>query len=445
MASKINANPSLWWKLSWQLSLVFVAVVAAVIVGLCVYGAMILSPTVGLQDKLTVALREALTRDAQGQLVVKEGPALHAFKSENGRLWFVVATPDGRTTSYGAVPALYAEMSRYVRLIKDGDIRGATDTDEIASIDSIETPIGEVRVMYGGNPSKSATFLTMLTKTYPIYFPLLAIALPAVFLTVPRVVRRALAGLNSVVSKAPDIDARRAGSRLPVEDVPKEVAPLIVAFNSILERLEKQFQARQRFLIDAAHELRTPIAIMQTRIEGMSEGRERRRLMDDVARLGDTAEQLLDFERNDQATDLHQTVDLVDIARTIVADLAPVAIAAGYEISFESDVDKFERKGSPSALPRAVSNLVRNAIDHGGNGGMISVSVSRNGEIAVSDEGPGIPPGQRELVFEPFYRVTPRSKGAGLGLSLVKQVVVNHRGQVTIDSTSAGTTFKIHF
>jgi signal transduction histidine kinase len=184
---------------------------------------------------------------------------------------------------------------------------------------------------------------------------------------------------------------------------------------------------------------------MQTRIEGMSEGRERRRLMDDVARLGDTAEQLLDFERNDQATDLHQTVDLVDIARTIVADLAPVAIAAGYEISFESDVDKFERKGSPSALPRAVSNLVRNAIDHGGNGGMISVSVSRNGEIAVSDEGPGIPPGQRELVFEPFYRVTPRSKGAGLGLSLVKQVVVNHRGQVTIDSTSAGTTFKIHF
>jgi signal transduction histidine kinase len=445
MSPETNSNSSLWWKLSWQLSLVFVAVVAAVIVGLCAYGAMILSPTVGLQDKLTVALNEALVRDAQGRLVITESPALRAFKSENDRLWFVVATSDGVTTSYGAVPAPYAELSRYVRLIKDADIRGATDTDEVASIDSIKTTLGEVRVMYGGNTSKSATFLTMLMKTYPIYIPLLAIALPAVFLTVPRIVRRALTGLNSVVRRAPDIDPRRSGSRLPVKGVPKEVVPLIVAFNSILARLEEQFLSRRRFLIDAAHELRTPIAIMQTRIEGMSAGQERRRLMDDVARLGETAEQLLDFERSDQATDLHEPIDLVEIARTVVADLAPLAIAAGYEISFQSDVDKLERQGSPAALQRAISNLVRNAIDHGGNAGSISVCVSGEGQLAVSDEGPGIPAGQQEQVFEPFYRVTPRSKGAGLGLSLVKQIVSNHRGQVTIDSASTGTTVKIQF
>ncbi len=445
MAPGMNSNPSLWWKLSWQLSLVFIVVVAAVIVGLCVYGTMILSPTVGLQSKLTVALKEALTRDTQGQLVVAESPALRAFKSENDRLWFVVATPEGTTVSYGAVPAPYAGLSHYLRLVKDADIRGATDTDEVASIDSIETMIGEIRVMYGGNTSKTATFLTMLANTYPIYVPLLAIALPAVFLTVPRIVRHALAGLNSVVRKAPDIDPQRLGSRLPVEDVPKEVVPLIVAFNSILERLEEQFQARRRFLIDAAHELRTPIAIMQTRIEGMPAGQDRRRLMNDVARLGETAEQLLDFERSDQTADLHETVDLVEIARTVVADLAPLAIAAGYEISFESDVDRLEREGSPSALPRAISNLVRNAIDHGGDAGTISVSVSADGRVAVSDEGPGIPADQREQVFEPFYRVTPRSKGAGLGLSLVKQIVSNHRGQIAVDSASSGTTFTIQF
>lgn len=443
MSAATISNPSLWWKLSWQLSLVFVAVVAAVIVGLCVYGAMILSPTVGLQDKLSVALHEAVARDAQGQLVIQESPALKSFKSENDRLWFVVATPDGMTASYGAVPAPYAEMSRFVRLIRDGDIRGAADTDEVASIDRIDTPLGEVPVMYGGNTSRSATFLTMLTKTYPIYLPLLAIALPAVFFTVPRVVQHALAGLNAVVSKAPEIDPRRPGSRLPVEDVPNEVAPLIIAFNSILERLEEQFQARQRFLIDAAHELRTPIAIMQTRIEGMPEGGQRRRLMADVARLGETAEQLLDFERNDQATDVHEPVDLVEIVRSVVADLAPMAIAGGYEISFESDIDQVEREGSRPALQRAISNLVRNAIDHGGNKGAISVMVSWQGEIAVSDEGPGIPADQREQVFEPFYRLTPRSTGAGLGLSLVKQIVANHHGQVTIDSAPSGTTFKI--
>ncbi|TGV95407.1 sensor histidine kinase, partial [Mesorhizobium sp. M2E.F.Ca.ET.154.01.1.1] len=105
-------------------------------------------------------------------------------------------------------------------------------------------------------------------KLNPIYLPLLAIALPALFLTVPHIVRQALQGLNVVVRKVPDIDPRRPGSRLPLENVPKEVVPLILAFNRILERLEEQFQARGRFLIDAAHELRTPVAIMQARIEG---------------------------------------------------------------------------------------------------------------------------------------------------------------------------------
>lgn len=200
MSAATISNPSLWWKLSWQLSLVFVAVVATVIVGLCVYAAMILSPTVGLQDKLGVALYEAVARDAQGQLVIQESPALRSFKAENDRLWFVVATPDGMTASFGAVPALYAEMARFVRLIRDGDIRGAADTDEAASIDRIDTPLGEVRVMYGGNTSRSATFLAMLPKTYPIYLPLLAIALPAIFFTVPRVVRHALAVLISTES-----------------------------------------------------------------------------------------------------------------------------------------------------------------------------------------------------------------------------------------------------
>jgi signal transduction histidine kinase len=297
--------------------------------------------------------------------------------------------------------------------------------------------------MYGGPSHRGLAFLTLLGAFYPIYVPLLAAAVPAIFLTVPRIVSRALAGLKDVVRKAPEIDPRRAGGRLPTTDVPHEVIPLIVAFNSILDRLEKQFQTRQRFLIDAAHELRTPIAIMQTRIEGMSEGSEQQRLMGDVARLGETAEQLLDFERNDQAGGRHETIDLVDICRNVVADLAPLAIAAGYEISFQSETDVLECQGSPSALLRAVSNLVSNAIDHGGNGGIILISVSRDGRIAVSDQGPGIPEGQQELVFEPFYRITPRSKGAGLGLSLVKQIVSNHHGRVEVESTPAGTTFTI--
>ncbi|MDX8437402.1 HAMP domain-containing sensor histidine kinase [Mesorhizobium abyssinicae] len=443
MSRADNRNPSLWWNLSWRLSLIFVAVVAVVTVGLSVYAAFTLNPYIGIKDNLAAALEGALHRDRQGRFVLEATAHLRAFQSENGKLWFVVATPQGETASFGAVPARYEGMSPYIRFIKDADIREDGNADEMAAVDTIDTSFGRVRVMYGGNTSASGNFLTMLIKLNPIYLPLLAITLPTLFLTVPRVVRHALEGLNAVVKKAPDIDPRHPGSRLPLEGVPKEVVPLILAFNRILERLEEQFQARGRFLIDAAHELRTPVAIMQARIEGMEPGRERRRLLDDVARLREMAEQLLDFENNTQTNHVFSTVDLVELSRSVVADLAPIAIGAGYEISFWSEVDRVERRGHPAALTRAISNLVRNAIDHGGGTGAISVAVSGLGDITVRDEGPGIPADHQKLVFEPFYRVLPRNTGAGLGLNLVKQIVANHHGEIGLESGPSGTCVTI--
>ncbi|WP_105428086.1 HAMP domain-containing sensor histidine kinase [Neorhizobium sp. T6_25] len=438
-----KATPSLWWKLSWQLSLVIVAVIAAVILGLCVWAATIMSPNIAMEEKIGSAMAAATTRDSQGGLELRDTPGLTALKEQNSSLWYVVATIDGASVSYGTIPPPYAELAHLVHLFDDADIRGSTATKEVATIDSAEAAVGEIRILFGGVADKGSRVFTLLARAYPIYVSLLAVALPAIFLAVPRIVRRALARVSDVADKASQIQPRQHGARLPVAGIPKEVAPLVIAFNGTLERLESELKKRQRFLIDAAHELRTPIAIMQTRIDGTSEGQERRRLLNDVARLAETAEQLLDFERNDQATELHEPVDLVEIARTVVANLAPQAIAAGYQISFQSEVESVERRGSPSALPRAISNLVRNAIDHGGNRGMITISVSAGGRITVADEGSGIPAEHQELVFEPFYRVAPKSRGAGLGLSLVKQIVANHRGQVSLQSGSTGTQVAI--
>ncbi|PDT37927.1 two-component sensor histidine kinase [Rhizobium sp. M10] len=445
MGGAENTNPSLWWRLSWQLSLVFVGVVTAVTIGLCFYGATILSPNVALEDHVTAALAPAAALDAEGRLEIRDTPELEALKRQYDGLWYVAATTNGSFVSYGTVPPVYAELVRLTYLFEGADIRGSVGTDEIASVESVETGIGELRVLFGGVADKGWPVITLMGAVYPIYVPLLTIALPAVFLAVPRIVGRGLASVSEVARKASEIEPRRYDARLPLDGIPREVAPLVVAFNEALGRLENEFRKRQHFLIDAAHELRTPIAIMQTRIDGTAEGQDRRRLLDDVARLAETAEQLLDFERNDQASDLQETVDLVEIARGVVADLAPLAIGAGYQISFQSEVESLKRKGSPSALPRAVSNLVRNAIDHGGNRGMITASVSDigGGRISVTDEGPGIPAEHRELVFEPFYRVTPKSTGAGLGLSLVKQIALNHGGEVRIASAAAGTEVAI--
>ncbi|NDW07929.1 sensor histidine kinase [Jiella pacifica] len=437
------SNPSLWWRLSWQLGLVIIAVIGGVIVGLSVYATMVLSPNVAAEREITAAVAAAIARDDQGRLVLRETPQLKALKERNRQLWTVAATTDGASVSFGAIPAPFAGLAPLVHLFESADIRGAAGTDEIASVENVDTDLGEVRVLFGGFADKGWPVLAILAESYPIYGSLIAIALPAIFLTVPRIVRRALAKVSDVARKASQIAPRVHGARLPVSGIPKEVAPLVTAFNGTLGRLEAEFETRERFLIDAAHELRTPIAIMQTRVDGMSDGPERTRLLSDVARLASMAEQLLDFEHSDQTIDVGQSVDIVAVAREVVADLAPFAIAAGYEISFESEAERVARKGDPTALRRAVSNLVRNAIDHGGQRGMITVSASAGAAIEVADQGPGIAVEHRALVFEPFYRVKPKSEGAGLGLSLVKKIVERHGGQVIIRSNATGMRIAI--
>ena len=432
-------NPSLWWRLSWQLSVVITTVVTTAIIGICFWATTVMSPNIAREETIADAVAGAVERDPQGKLKLRDMSELEAIKARNARLWYVASTTDGDSVSYGTVPPVYAGITDLVHLFQDADLRGAAVTTEIASIENVETSVGEVRILFGGFDDKGWPVLALLIKSYPIYIPMIALALPMIFLTVPRIVRRALSGVKEVAQKASEIEPRRPHARLPTGGIPKEVVPLVIAFNGALERLDNEFRKRRRFLIDAAHELRTPIAIMQTRIDGMPEEAGRKRLLDDVARLANMAEQLLEFERNDQTTEDHESVDLVDIARTVVADLAPLAIAAGYEISFHSNAEKLERQGNPSALFRAIGNLIRNAIDHGGNAGKIRVSAMSPGRISVSDDGPGIPAEHQASVFEPFYRATPKSSGAGLGLSLVKQIVTGHRGQITIASTPNGT------
>ena len=165
----------------------------------------------------------------------------------------------------------------------------------------------------------------------------------------------------------------------------------------------------------AAHELRTPIAILHTNLEAMPTSRQQQKLLNDVGRLANTAEQLLDLHRMDNGMQRMQEVDLVQLCKSVAGDLAPNAIAAGYELSFSTDGDRMPVQGDAGALERAVSNLVRNAIEHGGGRGSIRVVASHPNVIEVSDEGSGIPADQREDVFEPFYRASPKHSGAGLG------------------------------
>ncbi len=220
--------------------------------------------------------------------------------------------------------------------------------------------------------------------------------------------------------------------------MPLEIVPLVSAVNDALRQLDEGYERHQRFLVDAAHELRTPIAILQTRLESMSLGPDAARVLEDVARLATLADQLLDLQRVDQQLDRLSDVDIVAIGRKVAADLAPLAIAADYELSFESAADKICVRGDQGSLERALTNLVQNAIQYGGRKGLIAIGVDRPATLSVSDDGPGIPPPQRERVFEPFYRLNGRNRGAGLGLNLVQEIVRRHGGEVVIREGHSG-------
>jgi signal transduction histidine kinase len=216
------------------------------------------------------------------------------------------------------------------------------------------------------------------------------------------------------------------------------------AVNAALQRLDDGMERRQRFLADAAHELRTPIAILQTRIELLPDDAQRSRLMLDVARLANLANQLLDLQRLDADSTSFHPVNLVDLAAQVTADMAPLAIAAGDEISFDAEVDSVTVAGDPASLSRAIVNLVQNAIIHGGRKTTIQVAVGRDGSLRVSDTGSGIPEQHRQAIFEPFNRIVPLDQGAGLGLNLVKDIVLRHNGQVTVgDAPGGGALFEI--
>jgi signal transduction histidine kinase len=190
--------------------------------------------------------------------------------------------------------------------------------------------------------------------------------------------------------------------------------------------------------------LRTPVAILQTRVETLLDGPDRSRILADASRIAVLAEQLLDLQRLGGRKAPLIPLDLVGLCRSVVADMAPLAISQGYELSFEPDEEPILALADDASLQRALMNVVQNAIEHGGNRGTITIKVGANRVIDISDQGNGIPEEDRDAVFDAFHRLIPKDRGTGLGLNLVQEIVRYHGGEITIsDSPSGGASFRI--
>ena len=268
-----------------------------------------------------------------------------------------------------------------------------------------------------------------------------AISLLAMLVAAPFLAR----AVRPITSEASNIGPNDAGRRLCEGASPKELLPLVRSFNGVLDRLELELGRRKRFIADAAHELRTPLAVVALRVESLDDPAGREDLRRGLDRLTHLVSQMLDLERLTLAGETRSRVDLVTIARDLVADLAPSAIHAGYDLSLAAPGAPVFVIGDPHAISRALTNLVSNAVLHGGGAGQITVAVGTNGIIDVVDEGPGVVADVQPRLFEPFSRGNPRAEGCGLGLHLTREIMRAHQGDVRLVPTERGAMFRLTF
>lgn len=164
-----------------------------------------------------------------------------------------------------------------------------------------------------------------------------------------------------------------------------------------------------------------------------------------ISRLTHVVSQMLDLERLTLTSQARSRVDLVTISRDLVADLAPTAIQGGYDLSLAAPESPIFVTGDAQAISRALTNLISNAILHGGGAGQITVAVGKHGIIDVIDEGPGVVADVQPRLFELFSRGNPSVEGCGLGLHLTREIMRAHQGDVRLVSTERGAMFRLSF
>jgi signal transduction histidine kinase len=260
--------------------------------------------------------------------------------------------------------------------------------------------------------------------------------------------RRALRPLREASEIAAGIGPARPGVRLPTDEIPREVRPLVSAVNQALDRLEEGFRIQRDFTADAAHELRTPLSILRTRIDILQDQDMREDLRQNVEGMARIVGQLLDIAELDAlVVDPEEKADLRSVAAEVAEFVAPLALAQGKDVALLGASEAVWVRGNTEMLSRAIRNLAENAINHTSIGSTVEFVVDGDGTVSVLDHGPGIPEDERNLIFRRFWRRDRRKQGStGLGLSIVQRIAELHAATVTVENRCPhGARFSLKF
>lgn len=378
---------------------------------------------------------------------------------DSGRAYYLVTGADGKfITGDLDFPQPPADLS----------FEGASYYDETyegkpVRVVAVKMPVesggykGHVTVQVAENPAGRADIARqVLLRMMLPQLVLIVLAGLAVWYAVGR-------GLKPLSSLQRELASRshRDLSPLPEQQAPQEVRPLIRAMNELLGRLSQALDAQQRFIADAAHQLRTPVAGIKTQMELVLRQSPQGEAQATLKQLQNATEQttrlvnqLLSLARAEPGAARGQnaeSLDLARLARDTTTEWVPRALARNIDLGFESALAEAQVEGDPFMLREMLTNLLDNAVRYTQPGGQVTVRVAPRGlgvVLSVEDNGPGIPDSERERVFERFHRILGTgAEGCGLGLAIVREIALSHGAEASLSSgvNNTGTLVRIDF
>jgi heavy metal sensor kinase len=368
----------------------------------------------------------------------------------------VIAASPGVDTAVSMVNRdQLAKVRRGAHLTVSGARASQEDPIRVVAVDA-NTRTGQRTVLVGTDLGRVFDSSRLLQRALLLGGPLIVIAMAALTWWVVGLTLRPVAALRREAAQLSASGLER--SRLPVPDAQDEIHSLALTLNGMLDRLDSSTARQRRFIGDAAHELRSPIASLRLQLEvaqRLDQSPAMRELTDDalldVDRLTHLIDDLLVLARSDERGGSHARlpVRLAELAGTVLSGYrdarVPVRQVAGEQVTVLGDAD---------GLHRVLVNLIDNAVRYAASEVTVAVTVRppsgvgfADAVLTVADDGPGVPPSKRERVFDRFYRLdTARSRaegGTGLGLSIVREIVTAHGGTVSLHDNEPGLIVEI--
>lgn len=431
---------SLSRALTIRLSLLGIVLFTAFIGAVIAFALITEDPGALRNDVTSQIIQQSVRQPSGNTLQVEKTAGLTRIERTSPSLWYLVS--DGRSVVEYA-PELRPGLPIDIRL--DGPTIAAqmrVGGDNALAFDVIEKDGTRVIVATGGGLPGWDLILGYYLRAMAgsalaisVVFGLLIAG--AIAMSVSYISER----LRSAAEAAARIDPKAPRGLLPTEETPIELMPLTTALNAALDKIAGNMEVQRRFMNNVAHELRTPLTVMRGRIDALPNDQIRLALTTDVSRLTTIVSSMLQLARLHSTELPFEPLQLNAIARAVLADLAPLILSNGADVALEEEGERRSLiEANEPTVRAAIANLVDNALRHAQAKSTILVRVIDGAVVEISDDGIGIAASDRPQVTEPFNRMSPNSTGAGLGLTIVRDIMAAHGGTLTILGRPGGGT-----